>query len=555
LSFISFYITILFETIYNGSELIMNNYFLEVDSSSEEQRIFKVLQESVCPGIIKIQAEEYSVGRLFLLAQSYAQIKGKFRLLNTGIRLGRLLKPEQAVIFHKKEDVTIAAPYLVDIEDEENFIANARQALGWDGEISWPELARSFSETYHLLPHDDRGLKSLWKSQRKQVKEMDNIKDAPKEILFVDDEYRYFQKEMETVIKRRYPSWTVLWAEDESQAEKIIAENVHLDMVILDLEFRGDDIEGKELLHKLRGGKQKGFFFPIIVFSRCRDLDIIEELIKPQEVGADDYISKFDILEKNNFNLFVSLMARHMNQYEQVHDMQKILAPDVAAQIGAFQIHGLSRPFVEVGGDVIDYVAHNGALTIFLADAISHGFDAGLLSGMFKASLKTKLLESASLIDSINCVDTVLCRIKNKSEKRIGFVLTAALLQFRADNIVKIVNAGHLPVLHYRSDLDQLSEISLLKRDRALGMVENGNVRQVTTLTFSKGDLFVLFSDGISETKGKNEKDFDISGVKKIVFENRHKSLKKICQTLFEAVRKHGRQTDDRTLMLIRVND
>jgi serine phosphatase RsbU (regulator of sigma subunit) len=533
----------------------MKNYFLEIDHSSQEQWIFNVLQEIVCPGIEKIKAEEYCSGRLFLLAQSPAEIKGKVRWLNTGIRLGRILKPEHAVIFYSKEATHIAAPFLVDMDDELNLIENARQAMIWTEEIRWPEILQSFTESYHLLPHDDRGLKSLWKSQREKFKDTENIEDAHKEILFVDDEYRYFQHEMETVIKRRFPSWQVLWAEDETRAEKIIEENVHLDLVVLDLEFRGDDIEGKELLHKLRGGKEKGFFFPIIVFSRCRDLDIIEELIKPQEVGADDYISKFDILEKNNFNLFVSLMAQHMNQYEQVHDMQKILAPDIDAQVNRFHIHGLSRPYVEVGGDVIDFILHDGVLTVYLADAISHGFDAGLLSGMFKASLKTKLLESASLIDSINCVDTVLCRIKNKAQKKLGFVLTAALLQFNEENTVQIVNAGHLPVLHYRKDLDRLDEISLVKRDRALGMIEKGNPRQLVTRTFHPGDIFVLFSDGISETKGRMEEDFDISGVKDIIFQNRFNPLNEIGQTLFDSVRKHGRQTDDRTLMLIRVKE
>ena len=393
----------------------------------------------------------------------------------------------------------------------------------------------------------------MWYSQREPEKESASIKDTPKEILFLDDEYRYFEKEVETAVKRRYPSWKILWAEDETQAEKIISENYHLDMVILDLEFRGSDIEGKELLYKLRRGKEKDFFFPIIVFSRCRDLEIIEELIKPMEVGADDYISKFDILQKNNFNLLVTLMARHMERYNQVHDMQKILAPDVNYQTERFHVYGESNPFVEVGGDVIDSIEHGGRLTVYLADAINHGFDAGLLSGMFKASIKTKLLESASLLESIDGVDTVLCRIKKESEKRLGFVLTAVLIQFGQGNRAEIVSAGHLPILHYKDKEKKVEVISLEKRDRAVGIRETGRPRQNIFVDFEAGDLFVLFSDGISETKGRIEEDFDISGLSEIILTYNQKPLAGICQKVFESVRKHGRQTDDRTLILIKV--
>jgi len=531
----------------------MENFFLTIDGSLEESELFTLLQENIRPEIKKITPQEYRDGCLFFMAQVYVEIKGKKHRVNTGIRLGRILKPERVVIFHKHAKPGIKKPFLVDVEDKEHLIDNIINAQNCHEIIPWPELENAFNETYYLLPHDDRGLKKLWRSQREPEKESPSLKDAPKEILFLDDEYRYFKKEVETVVKRRYPSWQILWAEDEQQAEKIISENYHLDMVILDLEFRGSDIEGKELLQKLRRGKEKDFFFPIIVFSRCRDVDIIEELIKPMGVGADDYISKFDILEKNNFNLLVTLMARHMERYNQVHDMQKILAPDVDYETERFHVYGESKPFVAVGGDVIDSIEYDGRLTVYLADAISHGFDAGLLSGMFKASIKTKLLESASLRESINSVDTVLCMIKKQSEKRLGFVLTAVLIQFNQGNRAEIVSAGHLPILHYKEKEKKVDAVSLEKRDRAVGIRETGRLRQNIFIDFEEGDLFVLFSDGISETKGRNEEDFDISGLSEIILKYNKKPLAEICERVFESVRKHGRQTDDRTLMLIEV--
>jgi serine phosphatase RsbU (regulator of sigma subunit) len=84
-------------------------------------------------------------------------------------------------------------------------------------------------------------------------------------------------------------------------------------------------------------------------------------------------------------------------------------------------------------------------------------------------------------------------------------------------------------------------------------MIEKGKPRQNISIDFNDDDLFVLFSDGISETKGRNEADFDISGVSKIILKHNKRPLPEICERVFESVRKHGRQTDDRTLMLIRV--
>lgn len=529
------------------------NYFIEIEGSTGERKLFDYLKQEISADFQMIKPGDYRQGSLFFVAQVDVEIKGKPHRLNTGIRLGKILKPSKAVIFyHKRALAPQGKPYLVDLDDRFHLKENILKALSYDGEILWRQLGQSFPETFFMTPHDDRGLKKMWESTAMPEPEPPTVMDEPKEILIVDDEYRYFKHELETVCKRRFPSWEILWAEDEAEADKLIAENYHLDLVMLDLEFRGDDIEGKELLQKLQEGKEKHFFFPILVFSRCRDLDIIEELLKPMAKGADDYISKFDILEKDNYNLLVTIMARHMNRYDQVHDMQKILAPDVDHQTSRFHILGKSKPFAEVGGDVIDFIRNDEQLTVFLADAISHGFDAGLLSGMFKASLKTKLLEPAPLLETVEVVDTVLCRIKKKSQKRLGFVLTAVLIRFDQSNRAEIVNAGHLPVLLYHSRTGHMEEISLKKHDRALGMIEKGNPRQRAFVEFENEDLFVLFSDGISETKGRNEEDFDIHGLKRIIAKYHKEPLSLICEKIFESVRKHGRQSDDRTLMLIR---
>ena len=62
-------------------------------------------------------------------------------------------------------------------------------------------------------------------------------------------------------------------------------------------------------------------------------------------------------------------------------------------------ICGKSVPSSSVGGDLVDAVAFDGAVTCYLADVSGHGIAAGVLMSMVKSAVRTSLSKGEPLVD------------------------------------------------------------------------------------------------------------------------------------------------------------
>lgn len=67
------------------------------------------------------------------------------------------------------------------------------------------------------------------------------------------------------------------------------------------------------------------------------------------------------------------------------------------------------------------------------------------------------------------------------------------------------------------------------------------------------GDLFVLASDGILEVINGNGDEFGLVRLGEVIRRTAAKPLPEIYEAVTEAVRQHGSQNDDQTLLLARV--
>jgi serine phosphatase RsbU (regulator of sigma subunit) len=93
------------------------------------------------------------------------------------------------------------------------------------------------------------------------------------------------------------------------------------------------------------------------------------------------------------------------------------------------------------------------------------------------------------------------------------FVTLGACMLDPARHEVTLVNAGHLPPLVYRKASDAFEEG--MSRDQAgfpLG-VADGIPYESATIKLEPGDGVLLFTDGITEAKNKDDRDFQMEGV------------------------------------------
>jgi serine phosphatase RsbU (regulator of sigma subunit) len=66
------------------------------------------------------------------------------------------------------------------------------------------------------------------------------------------------------------------------------------------------------------------------------------------------------------------------------------------------------------------------------------------------------------------------------------------------------------------------------------------------------GDILAVMTDGIPETVDSSDQQFGLDGIGEILAANPAGPLAELVESVFTAVRRHGPQTDDETLVLVR---
>jgi serine phosphatase RsbU (regulator of sigma subunit) len=252
-----------------------------------------------------------------------------------------------------------------------------------------------------------------------------------------------------------------------------------------------------------------------------------------------------------SFVLLSHLIRTEGTRYGRVHaemalarDIHRVLVPRVARRIGGFEFLGFSAPSGEVGGDLIDIVESPRGWTGFVVDVSGHGVAAGLLMGMVKSAARTQLRSGERLDDLLTTLNTVLFDLKSPA-----MFATFAGLQFDNDAGLRFSVAGHLPILCYRPETASISELSIAQLPLAMF---DDRVFASGAVDCTPGDLFVILTDGLTEVFDRRDSEFGLDRVKSIVRDNGAASLEIIEQRLMTAIRAHGRQLDDQTLLLIR---
>lgn len=231
--------------------------------------------------------------------------------------------------------------------------------------------------------------------------------------------------------------------------------------------------------------------------------------------------------------------------------IHRSLVPPIDARIDlpggrTLEVRGRSEASSEMGGDLIDLVRHpDGGVDLFLADISGHGVSAGVVMGMVKSAIRTRLMRSGPLGELIADVNTVLEGLTEPN-----MFATLACLRVRPDGAVEHVIAGHPPVFHLSAATGRT--LALNSENFPLG-IEPGERYPTRALTPGPGDLLALYTDGLTEAMDPRGRQFGIEGVRSTVETLAVRPLREIADGLFRAARAHGPQTDDQTVLLLRI--
>ena len=249
----------------------------------------------------------------------------------------------------------------------------------------------------------------------------------------------------------------------------------------------------------------------------------------------------------------IDLVRTESTRYSRVHaeialagQIHKQLVPRISQRIDRFEFHGVSLASGDVGGDLVDVVDSPDGWTSLVADVSGHGVAAGLLMGMVKSSARTQLRRGAPFDDLLKTLNEVLYTLKGPA-----MFVTFAGLQYHVGAELRFTVAGHLPILHYRAATTDIAELSIAQLPLAMF---SETAFSSAPAPCAPGDLFAILTDGLTEVFDGADREFGLDRVKSVVREHAAGPLEALADHLLAAVRTHGRQLDDQTLLLVRAH-
>ena len=203
--------------------------------------------------------------------------------------------------------------------------------------------------------------------------------------------------------------------------------------------------------------------------------------------------------------------ARAIEQAIEVEKFQKELA--LAAQIQKdflpkknppcenFDISGTNIPCNQVGGDYYDFISIDPCrLAIIIADVSGKGMSAALLM----ASLRAALIAEVGPQLRLEKMAVKLNGFVHSSSSSNRFITFFFCELDMGTGVLRYVNAGHNPPIVIAKD----GEVTRLDPTGfCLGMFPSVTY-EVNQVTLDKGDMAVLYTDGITDARNKDNGEF-----------------------------------------------
>lgn len=188
------------------------------------------------------------------------------------------------------------------------------------------------------------------------------------------------------------------------------------------------------------------------------------------------------------------------DELEEGRHIQELLMPEQTPAMENWSAWLYTRSANEVCGDLVDFLRmENGRIGIAIADVAGKGLHAALLTIKLQSTIRALAFDESSLASLIIKINTIFHR---DSPSHLFASLFYVELNEHSSSL-QYVNAGHLPAMIVRNG--SIEETG--KGDAALGLMRSANFSEHTT-AFNRGDLFVLYSDGLTEAKNEQGEFF-----------------------------------------------
>jgi len=299
----------------------------------------------------------------------------------------------------------------------------------------------------------------------------------------------------------------------------------------------------------------------IVSYSRNLKLLFNNETKILERVSKGDLSTKVPVATHDEFGIIAghtNLMIdglRHrfelVNSLKLAEEVQQNLLPDRSPYLKNFDISGASIYCDQTGGDYYDYFTlSDDRLGIVVADACGHGVGAAMLMITIRAFLTSAVEKYQSPAQILSEINKYITRDCSKTGRFTSMFFLE--IDTRTKNL-QWVRAGHEPAVLFQATTQTFSKLN--GPGLVLG-IDDGYVFQNNTHSpCQPGDIILIGTDGISETRNKDDDLFGYKRLERIILDHAQGSARALQEAIVGAVatfRGGLAQEDDITLVVIK---
>jgi len=261
---------------------------------------------------------------------------------------------------------------------------------------------------------------------------------------------------------------------------------------------------------------------------------------------------RMGLLKNKSADEKLNAVERKMLDHELAiaEELQANLLPKQMPQIPGYDISSYYRPSQEVGGDYYDFIEIDGDhLGIVVADVSGKGIPGSIVMTETRALLKSEAVRTLSPAETLMRVNRVLY---NDIKRGMFVSVFYAVLQIQK-SILTCVSAGHNPMVLWRkaSNTCHLVNTNGLALGIDKGPLFDRTVKETRVQLF-KGDRFVLYTDGVTESMNQKREQFGQNRFYLRVKQSGEKSCSEFISILVQELEAHqgtAPQHDDITVV------
>ncbi len=233
------------------------------------------------------------------------------------------------------------------------------------------------------------------------------------------------------------------------------------------------------------------------------------------------------------------------------HQIQQGILPDPFAGHPDIHFEALNTPAKAVGGDFYDYFQVNDDEFAFvIGDVCGKGVPASIFMASSRSIIKSQAVSNPHPANVMPLANRL---IVEDAQRGIYVTVFYGLYNIHS-KILQFTNAGHTPPLLFRPSTGFCS--SLLNANLPIGLFGNAQFENAE-IQLEKGDLLVLYTDGINEAENSESKMFGTERLVEVVLNCSHvRSPKELLDAIMEHVTQFTQdqeQKDDITLLIVQV--